>query len=177
MKHTLCLGIAIWLTCSASLFAQDNASLSEQKRKAPSRSNAQEPTNASKAPVRDEGIYIVTDPKGVDFGPYLQSLLKTVKQNWYDLAPPMRVLRECCKVRCPSSLPSSRMAKLKGCDWYKAREMCHWIAPHGEPSAIRNFHPYLPNTPTPYIGLRFRFVYNPAKPSDMILQYRERSRP
>ena len=33
------------------------------------------------------GIDVHSDTKGVDFGPYLQKVLKTVKEKWYHLAP------------------------------------------------------------------------------------------
>jgi TonB family protein len=31
---------------------------------------------------------IMTDTRGVDFGPYLRNVVKTVRQTWYDIMPP-----------------------------------------------------------------------------------------
>jgi hypothetical protein len=35
-----------------------------------------------------DGVEILTDTMGVDFGPYLKRVVAIVRQNWYNLMPP-----------------------------------------------------------------------------------------
>ncbi len=49
------------------------------------------PTSANPCASRankSEQIEILTDTKGVDFGPYITNVVKTVRQNWYSVMPP-----------------------------------------------------------------------------------------
>ncbi len=87
MKYSLHFGIGVWLVCAAFLFAQSSPSSTEQKQE-PSASNLN--TQEPKQPHKDKAggpIEILSDSLGVDFGPYLQTVLKSVKQNWYNLIP------------------------------------------------------------------------------------------
>jgi TonB family protein len=38
--------------------------------------------------MKGEQAEILTDTQGVDFGPYMTNIVKTVRQNWYNLLPP-----------------------------------------------------------------------------------------
>jgi TonB family protein len=49
------------------------------------------PGTPAQTPPRSEARYqaeILTDTMGVDFGPYLIQIMKTVRQNWYAVMPP-----------------------------------------------------------------------------------------
>jgi TonB family protein len=88
MKYLLRLGIAVCLICSAFVFAQSSATSTERKQEPPaSDANTQEPKQPHATTAGLGGIDVLTDTMGVDFGPYLQRVLKTVKQNWYNLSP------------------------------------------------------------------------------------------
>jgi hypothetical protein len=39
------------------------------------------------SPIKYGNIEVLSNTRGVDFGPYLQDLLKNVRQNWYLLIP------------------------------------------------------------------------------------------
>jgi TonB family protein len=109
-------------------------------------------------------LEVLSDTQGVDFGPYLSRVLDAVRRNWYTLIPE--------EARAPLMkrgklaiefviLPDGKVAGMK------------LIAPSGDVSldraawggitASNPFSP-LPNEfHGPYLALRFRFYYNPAK--------------
>jgi TonB family protein len=178
MKYRLRLGIMIGLIWSASLFAQSTPSSTEQQQESPaSNAKTQEQKQPPTAAVRDGGIYILTDTKGVDFGPYLQPLLKTVKQSWYYLAPPIARAPRMLQGEVSIEFAIFKNGKVKGMRLAQGAgdvslDRAAWAA-----ISASKFPPLPADYSGPYIGLRFRFIYNPAKPTDMVLQYRERSRP
>jgi TonB family protein len=114
------------------------------------------------------GVDVLSDTGGVDFSPYLHSVLKIVKQNWYAFVPergprPWRgelsigfaILRN-GKVKGMKLIQSSGDVPMDRAAW----------------ASISNSK--LPELPVEYsgqyLGLQFHFSYNPDKPSDFILQ-------
>ena len=81
MRCRLRFGIVVWLIGGASLFAQSSPSSTEQKQEPPA-SNSD--TQASKQPqmgIQGGPIEILSDTMGVDFGPYMQNVQKSVKRT------------------------------------------------------------------------------------------------
>jgi TonB family protein len=140
-------------------------------------SQPQEPEQAQTAEVRDAGTYVLTDTQGVDFEPYLRPLLKTLKRDWLDLAPPYA--RDPRMMRGEVSVEFAILKTRKVMGMRLVRGAGDVSLDRAARAAISNskFPPLPTEYPAPYLDLRFRFVYNPIKPSDLILQYRERSRP
>jgi TonB family protein len=110
---------------------------------------------------------------GVDFGPYLQRALKTVKQNWYHLSPPSarapRMMRGAVSIEF-AVLKTGKIAGMKRVESSGdvSMDKAAW---HGITDS--RFPPLPAEFSGQYLALRLHFVYNPAQPSDAILQYRE----
>jgi TonB family protein len=155
MKYLFRLAIAVWLICSAFAFAQDSATSTERKQEAP----ASNPNTAGL-----EGIDILTDTMGVDFGPYLQRVLKTVKHNWYNLSPPSarapRMMRGVVSIEF-AILKTGKIAgmKLVGSTGDVPLDKAAW-----QGITDTRFPPLPSEFSGQYLGLRFHFVYSPAKP-------------
>jgi hypothetical protein len=117
-----------------------------------------------------------SDTMGVDFGPYLQKVLKTVKENWYHLAPASakgpKMMQGVVSIEF-AILKKGKVAgmKLVGMTVDTSMGNAAWHSINDS-----RFPPLPAEFLGPYLALRFRFVYNPPKPSDAILQYREGSR-
>jgi TonB family protein len=80
-------GIVVWLICGAFLVAESYSSTGEKQQAPSSNANPQEPRQSAEATARGAGVEVLSDTKGVDVGPYLKSVLKIVKRNWYNLIP------------------------------------------------------------------------------------------
>jgi TonB family protein len=110
---------------------------------------------------------------GVDFGPYLRGVVRTVKQNWYKLSPPEarapRMMRGVVSIEF-AILKTGRTAGMKLVertgDVPLDKAAWQGITDSRLPPLPAEFS-------GKYLALRFQFVYNPAKPSDLVLQYRE----
>jgi TonB family protein len=59
--------IVLWLVCSSCLFAHG--------------------TPSSMSATAETAIEVISDAKGADLGPYLQTVEKRIKLNWYNLIP------------------------------------------------------------------------------------------
>jgi TonB family protein len=59
--------MAVWLVCGAFLLVQSNPS--------------------STGATARSGLEVISDTQGVDFGPYLQTVEKSLKLNWYAVIP------------------------------------------------------------------------------------------
>jgi len=174
MKYLLPFGIAACLLCGAFAFAQNRATSTEVKQEPPAvDSKAQQPNQPHATTAAFGGIDILTDTMGIDFRPYLQSVLKTVKQNWYKLSPPSarapRMMHGVVSIEF-AILKTGKIAGMKLVERSGDVPLDHaaWLG-----ITDTRFPPLPAEFPGQYLGLRFQFVYNPAKPSDLILQYRE----
>jgi TonB family protein len=117
--------------------------------------------------VRTMGnLEVLSDTKGVDFGPYLSKVLQTVRKNWYSLIPD--------EARAPQ-MKSGKLAiefaikpdgnvagmKITSSSGEVALDRAAW----GGITASVPFSPLPTQFTGPYLALRFRFYYNPEKGS------------
>jgi TonB family protein len=119
------------------------------------------------------GIDVLSDIQGFDFGPYLQSVLKIVKQNWYNVIPqsaqgPRMKRGEVCIEFAILKGGKTKFIKLVESTGDIPMDRAAW-------AGIQDSR--LSPLPAEYSGntlvLRFRFSYNPARLTDAILQYRD----
>lgn len=178
MTYPLRLGIVVWLTCGAFLSAQTNPSSAEQKQQPPAPDSSKELKQPDTAKV-DSGyglgvgkkptdrmgpLEILSDTMGVNFGPYLGSVLQDVKRRWYELipesakAPTMKTGKVTIEF---AILKNGKVAKMKlvSTSGDEALDLSAW-------DGISLSSPFLPlpsEFSGQYLGLRFTFFYNPDR--------------
>lgn len=77
------------LATSTMAFSQNNETKPpESEGAAGSPSSLATATNPCASRAKGEQAEILTDTMGVDFGPYMTKVVKTIRQNWYELMPP-----------------------------------------------------------------------------------------
>jgi hypothetical protein len=170
MKCPLQFGIGIWLVCVPFLFSQSNPSSTETKLA--SSPKTEQPAKPSKVAGP---IEILSDTMGVDFGPYLQTVVNSVKQNWYNLIPesaraPLvkkgRVLIQFAILKdgtiagmnLVGAVPRIAGMKLLESSGDVSLDDAAWAA-----ITVSNpFSPLPVEFSGPFLALRFSFYYNPA---------------
>ncbi len=157
MKYPLWLRIALWLMCSAILCAQNSPSSMETHT----------------TTDRLGGIDVLSETHGFDLGPYLQSVLKTVKENWYHVIPQSaqgpRMKRGVVSIEFAILRSGkTKFSKLAESTGDIPMDRAAWAGIQDS-----RFSPLPAEYPEKSLVLRFRFSYNPANPSDNILQYRD----
>jgi TonB family protein len=119
--------------------------------------------NEVKAPPQG-AVDILSDTRGVDFGPYLKGVLEKVRSNWYNLIPDearspqfkqgklaiLFIINKNGNVEGMRINPSSGDAALDRAAW-------------GGITASNPFSPLPKEFTGPYLALRFRFFYNPDR--------------
>jgi len=139
-----------------------------QKATTPPDSNAgtpnQPPTNPYGLAIGAKGqpmgaVDILSDPQGVDFGPYLKPMLKRVRKNWLHLIPDSAQTR---KGKLAIEFAINRDGKivdmrLVASSDDTALDRAAW----GGITASNPFAPLPSKFTGPYLALRFRFYYNP----------------
>ncbi len=174
MKCPMRLGVAACLICSSLMFAQSDSFSTEQERKAPVLdSDWQETVQPRATTPRLGGIDILSDTTGVDFGSYLQGVLRTVKQNWYKLAPPSARAPRMMRGQVSIEFAILKTGKIVGMKRVESSGDVSLDKAAWQGISDSRLPPLPAAFSGQYLGLRFRFVYNPAKSSDAILQYRE----
>jgi outer membrane biosynthesis protein TonB len=113
---------------------------------------------------------------GVDFGPYLQKVLKTVKQKWYQLAPESAKGPKMANGEVSIEFAILKKGKVAGMKLARTTVDATMGNAAWQSITDSRFPPLPAEFLGPYLALRFHFVYNPPKPSGAILQYREGSR-
>lgn len=119
------------------------------------------------------GIDVLSDTHGLDLGTYLQSAVKTVKENWYHVIPQSaqgpRLKRGDVSIEF-AILKSgkTKFLKLTGSTGDIPMDRAAWAGIQDS-----RFPPLPAEYPEKSLFLRFRFTYNPAKPSDSVLQYQD----
>ncbi|HEX3738697.1 MAG TPA: TonB family protein [Terriglobales bacterium] len=192
MKCILYLGIVIWLVSSPPLFAQTNLSSSEQKQQPPVTSTVQEQQSptvrgrssavrfndlSSRSAIQHaeleaaqnlgqpmEAVDVLNDTMGVDFSPYLRSVVKRVKQKWYKLIPEDARLPLMKKGNVAIEfmiLKDGSVSDMKlvegGSSGDPAMDRAAW-----DGIGASNPFPPLPSEfPGLHLALRFHFFYNP----------------
>lgn len=164
--------LAMLLFCSVFALGQEPTIISEPKTESPAGSRDQKKQSndfglGKGAHGRQTGnIYVLSDTKGFDFGPYLRRyILQEVRENWYHAIPtsaePKRgsVQIEFAIVK-DGSVADMKLTASSG---DVAMDRAAW-------AGISASNPFkeLPSEFTgPYLALRFRFYYNPTK-SDLV---------
>jgi TonB family protein len=167
MKHQLSFGMAVWVICGALLAAQSSTPSTEPKEEPPaSKPNAetQPPSTVRKATAAIGPLVVLTDTKGVDFGPYFQRVLHDVRMNWYHLMPASARAPLMKKGKLTIDFAINKDGKVVGMRLVstsgdKALDSAAW-------DGITASNPF-PSLPSefggPYIGLRLTFFYNPDR--------------
>jgi TonB family protein len=130
---------------------------------------AQQGNDRGGAPAKEKAgtagnLEVLSDTKGVDFGPYLNEMLKKVRVNWYNLIP-----EEARPPQLASGVTSIEFRIMPDGNIAGVRI----VQPSGSVpldraawGGIMNGNPYppLPQKFTgPFLALRFHFYYNPEK--------------
>ena len=104
---------------------------------------------------------ILSNTYGIDFGPYLQPLLKEVRKNWFSLIPASDQMK---KGKLAIEFVIAKNGKvvdmrLVATSGDTSLDRCAWGS-----ITTSNPFPALPKEfPDPYLRLRFRYYYNPDK--------------
>jgi hypothetical protein len=173
MKHVLLYGIAVCLIPMPLAFAQSGAASPEWSRE-PSASGSS--TQSKQPPMGAAslgGVDVLSDALGVDFGPYLQRALKTVKENWYRLAPPSARAPKMTRGTVSIELAILKNGTVKGTKLAATTVDVPMGAAAWHGIRDTRFSPLPSEFSGLYLALRLNFVYNPSKSSDAILEYRE----
>jgi TonB family protein len=107
---------------------------------------------------------ILSDTQGVDFGPYLERVLHTVRINWYNLIPEVArpPMMKRGKVSIEFAIQSNGQIagmRLVGGSTDISLDRAAW----GGITASNPFPPLPSEFHGSYLALRFHFYYNPAK--------------
>lgn len=147
------------LICGRFLFAQSNRSSTEQQ-------SVELPSETQRLTGQAYGnIDVLSDPDGVNFGPYLQPVLVQIRQHWYNLIPQAARAPIMKKGRVSvvfHILKDGNVADLKVemSSGDVQLDRAAW-------DAITASMP-LPPLPTEfshqYVAIRMNFLYNPDKP-------------
>lgn len=106
-------------------------------------------------------LEILSDTKGVDFGPYLQRILENVRENWYRLIPESAEMKKGRLAIEFAITKDGNVAdmRLVATSNDVALDRAAW----GGITASNPFPPLPPDFTGQYLALRFRFYYNPDK--------------
>jgi hypothetical protein len=178
VTYPLRFGIVLWLLCGAFLSAQTNPSSAEQKQQPPAQDSSKElkqPDTANTDPGYGLGVgkkptdrmgplEILSDTMGVNFGPYVERVLQDVKRRWYELIPESAKAPTMKKGKVTiefAILKDGTVAKMKfvSTSGDEALDLGAW-------DGISLSSPFLPlpsEFTGEYLGLRFKFFYNPDK--------------
>lgn len=113
-------------------------------------------------PAPERGVVeILSDTQGVDFGPYVNAVVQTVRKHWFSLIPESAKTKKGKLAIEFAITKDGRLAdmRLVARSGDKDLDRPAW-------DGIKNSDPFLP-LPTdfkgPFIALRLRFYYNPDK--------------
>jgi TonB family protein len=162
--------ICIVQTAIGILAAQDIKPLPS-----PSPGQAIEDAARASAPAsvqkKSGNIEIISDTHGIDFGPYLQAMLATVRRNWYSLIPASAQTQKGevtieFKILQTGHLKDMQLVTSSGS---MSLDRAAW----GSIAGSEPFKPLPEEFHGPYLALRFHYAYNPEKldlehPDDVI---------
>jgi TonB family protein len=120
------------------------------------------PASVAKSKPEEANLEILSDTRGVDFGPYLSKVVKTVRKNWYhripDIARAPRLATGKATIQF-AILPNGKVAgmQLVRSTGEDALDRAVW----GSITASTPFEPLPKKFTGPYIALRFTYYYNP----------------
>jgi TonB family protein len=165
MSHLLRFGIAVLMVSGTSLFAQ-SVPLSAEKKQEPSASTAtsQAPTgSADYGCGQQTTLDVLSDTRGVDFGPYLARVAHDVRMNWSRVipesakSPVMKKGKACIEF---AILKDGRISGMKLV--YSSGDVALDRAAWAGITASRPFRPLPVEFPGLYLTLRLKFLYNPS---------------
>lgn len=147
LKRILGLGIVVCLICTPLLSAQSPKNSS---------------SNPSVKPL--SAVDVLSDTRGVDFGPYLKTVIKTVKQNWYKSLPEKLTTKGNVSIEFvilqDGKVVNMRRAEISG----------NALLDKGAWDAVTASNPF-PPLPSefsgPSLALRLHFYYNPEGPDTL----------
>jgi TonB family protein len=153
--------LAILLFCGAFVFGQSTSPAPESKAQPPLDSSGQKPQNQDSGLGEGThgGLDILSDTQGVDFGPYLQRIVKDVRENWYHLIPESARKKRGklaieFAIKKDGKVANMRLVATSG---DVALDRPAW----GSIAASNPFPPLPDEFDGPYLALRLRFYYNP----------------
>ena len=159
---TVC-AISVLLLWSAAALGQSTSTPPDSK---PGPPNQKSPTVDFGLAIGADGrqlgaVDILSDPQGVDFGPYLKPMLKRVRKNWFRLIPDSAQSKKGklaieFAITKDGKLADMRLVATSG-DTILDR------AAWGSVTASNPFPPLPSEFTGPYLALRVRFYYNPDK--------------
>ena len=171
IRYPFCPSLAICLIWGSIAFAQSSASSTPRGKETPA---SQFNTQDLKAPhTALGGIDVLSDTMGIDFSPYLQQALKTVRQNWYHLAPASARAPKMMRGEVSIEFAILKNGKIKGMNLVEMTVDPQMGNAAWHSITDSRFPPLAAEFSGPYLALRLKFLYNPAKPSHAVLQYRE----
>jgi TonB family protein len=161
MNYASRLGIAVCFVCGTLLLAQNTPPPSDS-RSSPE-ANPNEIDITPPQPRTTFGaIDILTDTRGVDFGPYLTQLVKTVREHWYGVIPE--------SARPPLSKKGVVSVGFRIMKDGKVADL-HYVEGSGDADLDQSVHDGIaasdPFPPLPkefvceYVALQLHFYYNP----------------
>jgi TonB family protein len=103
---------------------------------------------------------VASDTKGVDFGPYLTTVKRSIRDKWYSLVPSSAVAKQACVSVQFKVSPNGRIAAMQ----YESTsgEVTLDHAAWGGVMAADPFPPLPREFKGDYLTLRFDFFYNPS---------------
>ncbi len=110
---------------------------------------------------RGKSVEILSDPRGIDFGPYIQRMLLGIRSNWHNLIPESAELK---KGKLAIEFAISKDGKVADMRLTSSSGDVGLDRPAWSAIVASSPFPPLPSEFTgPYLALRFRFYYNPDK--------------
>jgi TonB family protein len=168
MTLTFRIGLPVLLSCSVLLFAQhlfgQDRNESPDQRVSPAATNSSAATPAQSHPVSQGPVDVLSDTRGVDFGPYLARVLTTIREHWGRVIPDV--------AKGPIA---KRGTVLVGFRIMKdgAITDLHFVQSSGDRAldqaaleGIAQSNPFQPlplKFPCQYVTLQYHFYYNPDR--------------
>jgi hypothetical protein len=148
------MNLAILLLCSGLAFGQNTSPPTALAGQPPTDSVDLKPVHGGQGIVE-----ILSDTRGIDFGPYLQRILRDIRSNWYKLIPESAKLKKAkvaieFAITKEGKVPDMRLVAKSG-------DVSLDDAAWGSITASEPFRPLPSEFTGPYLALRFRFYYNP----------------
>jgi TonB family protein len=111
-------------------------------------------------PDRSWALGILSDTRGVDFRPYLQGILQSVRENWYNLIPESQAMK---KGKLAIEFAITKDGQVADMRLVASSGDVALDRPAWESINASSSFPITRRIYRPYLALRFRFYYNPDK--------------
>jgi len=101
------------------------------------------------AKARWRSAEILTDTMGVDFGPYIQRILATIRQNWIASLPPSAFAPIWKQGKTSIEFTILKNGQVTGMVWHSGSGISLSTAPRGEHHEIRSVTAFAKGIPRP----------------------------